>query len=187
MELPGRPSIANGFTLVELLIVVAVTGVLSAVAVPVVATYYSGCALKVGMADICQLVKQARGLAMVSGESHAVTFNPVTGRVALAANRGADGRWNTPDDYQLSSSRIAGRAGISFGYGSCGPVPGLAASADGITFQVNNSMVCNQDLSSNAGTVYLVAGNGTAMALTANSSVEGYVVRRCSNGVWQRF
>ncbi len=45
-------------------------------------------------------------------------------------------------------------------------------------------MVCNHDLSSNAGTVYLVAGNDTAMALTANSSANGYRLRRCSNGTW---
>lgn len=187
MRLLSKQSASHGFTLLELLAVVAVMAVLSAVAVPVVATYYSDCALKIAMADIGKLIRQARGLAAASGTPHAITFNPSTGRVALASDRGADGRWNTSDDHLLSSSQIAGRAGVRFGYGACGPIPGLAASSDGITFQVNNSMVCNQDLSSNAGTVYLVAGNTTAMALTANSSLEGYVVRRCSNGTWQRF
>lgn len=175
-----------GFTLLELVVVVAILVCLGAIATPVVATYYSNSSVKTAMYDICQLVRHAKGLALTSGDAHAVTFNPVTGRAALATHRGPDGKWNTADDLVLSSVKIVGRGGgLRFGYGSCGPIPGLAASDDGITFQVNNSMVCNVDLTSNAGTVYLVAGQDNAMALTANSSALGYAVRRCSNGTWQ--
>lgn len=181
-----RRVVIGGFTLIELLVVVAIIACLGAIATPMVLNFYNTSALRIAMADIGQLVRQARGLALSSNGPHAVTFNPTTGLASLALSRGPDNQWNTPDDQVLSSVKIVGRGGgLRFGYGSCGPIPGLAPSDDGITFQVNNSMVCNQDLSNNAGTVYLVAGNDTAMALTANSSANGYKLRRCSNGTWE--
>jgi prepilin-type N-terminal cleavage/methylation domain-containing protein len=177
----------KGFTLLELLVVVAIIACLGAIALPAVATYYRNCALKICIVDISQMVKEAKGLALSSDQSYAVTFNTGTTAVALAAGRGTDDTWNTPDDQLVRSFRLATK-GIQFGYGACGPIPGLAATPDGITFQINNSMVCNQDLSSNAGTVYLVTSQGNAMALTANSSALGYVLRRCSSGgVWETF
>ena len=182
----SKSVVTSGFTLLEVMVVVAIVACLGAIATPLAANFYSGCALKTAMGDVCLLVREARGLALSSDGPHAVTFNPVTGRASLALSRGPDNQWNTADDQVLSSVKIVGRGGgLRFGYGSCGPIPGLAPSDDGITFQVNNSMVCNQDLSSNAGTVYLVAGNDTAMALTANSSANGYRLRRCSNGSWE--
>jgi len=176
----------EGFTLVELVIVLAVIACLGAIATPVVATYYCNCALKITMCDICQFVKEAKSLALSSDQEYAVAFNTGNSSVALVSDRGTDGKWNTPDDLVLNSFRVAGKGGgLRFGYGACGPVPDLAETADGVTFQVNNSMVCNQDMTSNAGTVYLVNSQGAAMALTANSSAVGYALRRCSGGVWE--
>ncbi|MHB8120879.1 MAG: pilus assembly FimT family protein [Desulfuromonadaceae bacterium] len=178
---------ADGFTLVELVIVIAVIACLGAIATPVVATYYGNCALKITMFDICQFVKEAKSLSLSSDQPCAVAFNTGNSTVALVSGRGEDGQWNTPDDQVVSSFKVAGKGGgLRFGYGTCGPIPDLAASADGVTFQVNNSMVCNSDMTSNAGTVYLVNNQGCAMALTANSSAVGYVLRRCTNGVWER-
>ena len=177
---------AKGFTLLELVIVLAVIACLGAVAMPVVAGYYGNCALKITMYDTCQFIKEAKALALLSGQEYAVAFNTENSTVALVSERGPDGKWNTPDDQVLRSLKVAGKGGgLRFGYGACGPVPGLAASDDGVTFQVNNTMVCNQDMTSNAGTVYLVTNRGYAMALTANSSAVGYALRRCVNGVWE--
>jgi len=182
-----RCSKPEGFTLLELLVVLAIIACLGAITLPAVATYYRNCALKVCICDISQMVKEAKGLALSADQPYAVTFNTVISTVALAEGRGADGSWNTPDDQLLRSFSLSAK-GIQFGYGACGPIPGLAVSPDGVTFQINNSMVCNQDLTSNAGTVYLVTSQGNAMALTANSSALGYVLRRCSpGGVWEAF
>lgn len=178
---------ADGFTLVEFVIVIAVIACLGAIATPVVATYYGSCALKTTMYNICQLVKEAKALALSSDQAYAVAFNTGNSSVALVSGRGDDGQWNTPDDQVVSSFKVAGKGGgLRFGYGACGPVPGLAVSDDGVTFQVNNSMVCNNDMTSNAGTAYLVNSQGCAMALTANSSAIGYVLRRCTRGVWEK-
>ncbi|MHB8057972.1 MAG: pilus assembly FimT family protein [Desulfuromonadaceae bacterium] len=177
---------AAGFTLLELVIVLAVIACLGAIATPVVAAYYADSALKITMCNICQAVKEAKALALSSDQAYAVAFNTGNSTVALVSDRGEDGKWNTPDDQIMSSFKVAAKGGgLRFGYGACGPIPGLAVSDDGVTFQVNNSMVCNQDMTSNAGTVYLVNSQGTAMALTANSSAVGYALRRCSDGVWK--
>ncbi|MBW4054437.1 MAG: hypothetical protein HIU83_03345 [Proteobacteria bacterium] len=177
---------AEGFSLLELVIVLAVIICLGVIAMPVVAAYYGNCVLKITMYDICQVVKEAKALALSSDQAHAVAFNTDNSTVALASDRGMDGSWNTADDEVLRSFKVAGKGGgLHFGYGTCGPVPGLAATEDGVTFQVNNTMVCNRDMTSNAGTVYLVNGQGGAMALTSNSSAVGYVLRRCANGVWE--
>ncbi|MDD2273475.1 MAG: prepilin-type N-terminal cleavage/methylation domain-containing protein [Desulfuromonadaceae bacterium] len=177
---------AGGFTLVELVIVIAVVACLGAVATPVVATYYDNSVLKITMCDICQAVKEAKALALLSDQPCAIAFNTVNSSVSLVSGRGVDGRWNTSDDRVLRSFSVSGKGGgLRFGYGTCGPVPGLAVSDDGVTFQVNNSMVCNNDMTSNAGTVYMVNNQGNSMALTANSSAVGYVLRRCTNGVWE--
>ena len=174
----------NGYSLVELVVVVSIMSILAAVATPVVATYYADCSMKMAVCEICEMVKEARGLALASNNPVAVSFAPTTTVISLVSDRGSDGRWNTADDTVIRSFRLANKAGIRFGYGNCGPVPGLASEIDGITFQTNNSMVCNQEMSSNAGTVYLMVHDSRVTALTVNSMDTKITIRECRGGKW---
>lgn len=140
--------------------------------------------MKVAVCEISEMIKEARALALVSDNPFAVSFNPLTTEVSLASDRGADSKWNTADDSVIRRFRLSNKAGMHFGFGSCGPVPGLANEVDGITFQTNNSMVCNQEMSSNAGTVYLIINENRVTALTVNSTDAKITIRECRNGKW---
>lgn len=175
-------SMRHGFTLVELLVVVSIVGILAAICVPAAGSYYTDCSMKVSLSEIASMVREVRAQALMSGDYKAVCFNTVSGEMTLVTDRGADGKWNTADDVKSRSHRLGGS--VRFGFGSCGPIPGLAEVADGVSFQTNNSLVCNPDLSSNAGTVYLTSAYSKAMAITVNSNSEGYKIRSCMDGKW---
>jgi prepilin-type N-terminal cleavage/methylation domain-containing protein len=174
----------KGYSLVEILVVIAIVVTLGAIATPVVATYHANCSMKIAVCEICEMIKEARALALAANNPVAVTFAPSSTAVSLVADRGADGKWNTTDDTLIRSFKLFNKSGIRFGYGACGPVPGLANEADGITFQTNNSMVCNQEMSSNAGTVYLIVNDSRVTALTVNSVDSKITIRECRGGQW---
>lgn len=176
-----------GFSLVELLVAVAVAVVIAAVSLPAMSAYYGESCLKTVIYEIAAMLKEAKQRALATDSYHAVSFNTENGRVSLLSGRGADGKWNTADDEVVRSFRLAERGGgLSFGYGSCGPVPGYAATSDGVTFQTNNTAVCNPDLTGNAGTIYVRSGSGAAMAITLNSKDFNFTLWRWNRGRWVR-
>jgi len=183
----GRLSAPYGFTLPEILVAVVVTAVLAALAVPAFSSLYEECCAKAAMAEIAGMIKEAKHQAFIDGRSYAVGFTPATGKVALISGSGPDGRWNTADDRIMRSFHLADKGGgLRFGYGDHGPLPGLAATADGVTFQTNNTLVCNADLTGNAGTVYLVSRCGAATALTMNSRDFSWTLWNWSGAKWKR-
>lgn len=178
----------RGFTLLELITVVAVIAIISAVAIPAFNTYYDECGVKAAATEICGMIREAKQNALADGRCYAIGFDPDRGKVSLLAGRGEDDRWNTADDQVVRSFLLANKGGgIRFGYGSYGPLPGLATTTDGVTFTTNNTLVCNPDLTGNAGTVYLISRSGSAMALTMNSSDFGYKLWRWGGRKWERF
>lgn len=178
---------SRGFTLVELVTVTAVIGIVSAVAIPSFNGYYEKCCVMAAVSEITGMIKEAKQSALADGRYFSIGFNPGLQRVSLIADRGPDGDWNTDDDQVVRSLLLADkRGGLRFGYGSCGPLPDLAATADGISFQTNNTLVCNPELTGNAGTVYLITRGGVAMALTMNSKDFSYKLWRWSGTNWLR-
>jgi prepilin-type N-terminal cleavage/methylation domain-containing protein len=175
-----------GFTILELLVTVAIIGIVAGVALPALSAYYEGCCLKAVMYEITGMIKEAKQNTLVNDSDYAVSFNTESNKISLASGQGNDGEWNTADDVVIRSFRLAGKGGsLSFGYGSCGPVPGLVVSADGVTFP-NNTLVCNTKLTGSSGTVYLQSPSGSFMAIVMNTKDYGYKLWRWDGGKWVR-
>jgi prepilin-type N-terminal cleavage/methylation domain-containing protein len=182
----GSSRNGRGFTLLELLITLAVVAVLLAISTPIFASLYGSCCLKSVMWEIAGMVKEAKQCAL-DEKYYAISFDPVMGKVSLLSGRGDDGEWNTADDKVVRTFTLKDKGGgLCFGYGSYGQLPGLAPADDGISFPNNNTLICNPDLTGNAGTVYIRTRHGGAMALSMNSTDYGYKLLRWTGSGWEK-
>lgn len=183
----GKEVRKTGFTLLELLTTVAIIAIISAIAILPVSFFYEKCCVMAAVSEITGMIKEAKQNALSNGKYYAITFNTTNGIISLVSGRGPDGTWNTPDDEVVRSFRLAAKGGgLRFGYGSYGPIPTYAATDDGVTFPSNNTLICNPDLTGNAGTVYIRSVSGAAMALTMNSTNFGYKMYRWNGKKWVR-
>ena len=74
----GRSDRAAGFTLAELVMVIAVIGILAVMAVPSFLSYYHAAGLKSGAQQVVTLMNQARELAIKENGSVCVTLPSAT-------------------------------------------------------------------------------------------------------------
>jgi prepilin-type N-terminal cleavage/methylation domain-containing protein len=174
-----------GFTLVELLATVAVLAAVAAIAVPAGKELYGMAAVKAAGWEIISLYKDAKGRALAAGTDHALCFTPASRRVCLVSGRGGDGHWNTADDPVVKTFSLSAGRGLSFGHGDRGPVPGLSAAPDGISFQ-SNTCICNPDQAGTAGTIYIQSAYGPAMAIVVNSTDTGCAAWRWNGRAWKK-
>ena len=133
----SRQQFPNGFTLVELLVVVTLIVIASSIALPAFSAYYEKGCIMAAVSEIAGMIREAKQFALVHDRCYALGFSPASGKVSLISGRGPDGKWNTGDDPLVRTFRLADKGGgLRFGYGSYGPLPGLAADRDGVTFRV---------------------------------------------------
>lgn len=173
-----------GFTILELIMVMAILAILCSIAIPAFSRYFDQCSVSVAMTDIVNIVMEAK-LRAVFGNKHAVHFGS-DGTVTLLSSAGGDGKWNTGDDIVVKSFRINEKGrGLKFGYGDHGPLPGLTSHPCGVSFD-DNTAICNDDMTGTAGTVYVISTSGNAMALVLNSMDSGYAVWKWDGNRWMK-
>lgn len=83
---PSRVGHSPGFTLAELVILIAVIGILSVMAVPAFLTYYQAAQLKAGAQQVVTLVSQAREIAIKENGNVCVTLPSATQMAYLLGN-----------------------------------------------------------------------------------------------------
>jgi prepilin-type N-terminal cleavage/methylation domain-containing protein len=69
---------ARGFSLVELMVVVAVIGIVAVVGLPVFVTYWQGATLRAGSEELTTVLNNARQLAIASNNTVCVTTSTTT-------------------------------------------------------------------------------------------------------------
>lgn len=177
---------ARGFTLFELLVALAIVGVVCAVAIPAFSSLYGDVCLKAAIWDIGEMIKEGKQRGLETDE-YALCFDPPAGKVTLVSGRGMDGEWNTADDPVVRTLFLSAKGGgLRFGTGGHGPYqPGRANPKDGISFaSPENVMVCNTRLTGNGGSIYIQSSSGGAMALVVNSIDFSFATWRWGGKKW---
>jgi type IV fimbrial biogenesis protein FimT len=105
---------APGFTLAELVMVIAVIGILAVMAVPSFLSYYHAAGLKSGAQQVVSLMNQARELAIKENRDVCVTLPSAThisyqlgscvGGAWVGAGTDATGRINLPPGITVTAS-----------------------------------------------------------------------------------
>ena len=112
-SLPAQP-VEKGFTLAELVILIAVIGILSVMAVPAFLRYYQAATLKSGAQQFAAMINQARELAIKENGNVCVklssttqmtyALNTCTGTAWVGAGTDAAGNINLPTGITATSS-----------------------------------------------------------------------------------
>jgi prepilin-type N-terminal cleavage/methylation domain-containing protein len=186
--LNGQKGESRGFTLVELVAVVAVIGVVSAIAIPKFNFYYESSCVQAAVSEITGMIEDAKRNALCDCRDYGVGFDTASGKISLISDKGRDDKWNTADDKVVRSIRLVDkRGGLSFSFGTRGHAPGCdAVPPDGVSFNSNNTIVCNERLTGNAGAVYISSRSGAAMALVMNSEDYGWKLYKWNGKKWVR-
>ncbi len=176
----GNVRCDRGFTLLELILVVAIISVMSAIAVPAFSSFYGDFRLKSVAREIRDLIRDAK-LLSIQDKPCAILFDPDKCMATLVSGKGPDDEWGTGDEPVVRSLTLP--EGIRFGYGSRSPLKNRAAAEDGISF-TQNRFVCDAGITGKLGAVYLQSQSGSALAITVNSEEFNLGVYKWSGGAW---
>jgi type IV fimbrial biogenesis protein FimT len=155
----------KGFSLTELMVVVAIVGILGLIAVPNLVTALPGYRLKSSARDLCSNLRKARSLAVKQNRTISVDFSINDNKYII------DG-----------GDAVALDSGISFGCGNAAKsATGESPPSDGISFFNNTVAFSPQGLvSGTSGYVYIQNNKDQTYGVGARTS--GSVVMRQWNG-----
>jgi prepilin-type N-terminal cleavage/methylation domain-containing protein len=148
----GKSDMTGGFTLAELVIVIAVIGILAVMAVPSFLTYLRAAGLKSGAQQVVTLVNQARELAIKENSNVCVTLPSATQM-----------------SYRLGS--CAGSAWVGAGTDASGNInlpPGVTATA-------NANPIFTYVGSALPAAIYTLAYTQTTATLTVSVAASGRI------------
>ena len=188
----------SGFTLTEIVITIAIIGILSAVAIPTFLAWMPNMQLKSAARDLYSAMQRARSEAGRTNTDMAIVFDGANNRYSFCSNPGPDGDWSTMGDNTILTNvdltQMTGN--IAFGHGSV-PAGNSATTPPGafpandigypvtLTTSLGNVATFTPRGTANAGFVYLENRNGTAYAV--GTQVSGVIINRrwMGGGVWR--
>jgi prepilin-type N-terminal cleavage/methylation domain-containing protein len=170
----------GGFSLLELVITVAILGVITGVAIPIFSTWLPDYRLKSAAMELFFNIKMAKTMAIKANCCYRVVFD--IGGCGSYSIQEMDGE----SDRVVSFSKYDGNCNIGYGCGKAlksatvagGPIP-----SDFISY-VSNKATFNSRYLGSAGYVYLANSKGTAYAIgtwsTGNVVIKKWNEDTCS-------
>ena len=132
-----------GFTLVELLIVILIVGILSAVALPLYLGYTKDARLAEGKAVGGSTLTALSGCVQAKGSGNSCVVSEVYNRVGLVAGKTYDGRWLVTAELTVSTDASPVLDGFIKVAGQTGNTANMAlafyADASGVTLRCDST------------------------------------------------
>jgi len=169
----------DGFTIIELIIVIAVIGIIAAVSVPNFLSYLPDARLKSAARDLYSNLQQAKISAIKSNKQWAIVFNADAGVYEVCSGKGSDDSWRGTDNDVAKKVVLRDYgSGVTFGKGSAADPIGGTFGSDFITYaSPRNVVVLNSRGTGNSGYVYLTnSGNISCYGVGTRSS--GVIILR---------
>lgn len=191
--------IVSGFTLVEVMVVVSMIGILSAIAIPAFSSWWPDYRLRSAARDLYSNLQRAKMGAIKNNTQWRVYFdnNVSPGRYFLLSGPGIDGVWGTPttlggDDVVAMTFNLSAHKGVDFGNGDATTQIDGGAFGSPIDYNIiagaptpPATNFTSRGTVNLFGYVYLSNGNGTCYAVGTPSPAGIIDLRRWINGAWE--